>query len=327
MTNLNTDDIMYVREVLHMETNKDLIEYINALLSKSEEAYLMALEIINKPTINYRTEGFCFFICNAWELLLKAILIRKSNDITCINFKDDQNRTIGLDECVERFFTSTTDKIKANISYIRNVRNKATHLIIPEYDFLLASAFQRCITNFNNTFEKQFPEYNLNKKITPFVTLTNPGNLEKSPLIMNPTNMLVYDKLISDLQKDEDLVQTLRLVSTKKESEADIKYSISSNAEKSISFVDVPKDIEKTHPYETNQVIKKICETLTLSLGVNHGFTSNKFQDICRRKSIKTNQNYCYPFQYSKNKIYKYSDEAIEYITSIYIEESKNQKK
>ena len=47
-------------------------KYINALLNKSEEAYLMSIEIINKPTINYRTEGFCFFICNAWELLLKA---------------------------------------------------------------------------------------------------------------------------------------------------------------------------------------------------------------------------------------------------------------
>lgn len=307
-----------------METTKDLKEYINALLNKSEEAYLMALEIINKPTINYRTEGFCFFICNAWELLLKAILIRNSNDIGCINFKDDSNRTIGLDECTERVFTSTTDKIKANISYIRNVRNKATHLIIPEYDFLLASAFQRCITNFNNTFEKQFPDYNLNKKVTPFVTLTNPGNLEKSPLIMNPTNMLVYDKLINDLQKDEDLVQTLRLVSTKKEAEADIIYSINPSADKSIAFVDVPKDIEKTHPYETKQVIKKICETLTLSLGINHGFTSNKFQDICRRKAIKTNQSYCYQFQYSTTQINKYSDEAVEYITSVYIDESKN---
>jgi len=51
-------------------------QYGIALLEKSEEAYLMALEIINKPTIKYRTEGFCFFICNAWELLLKAYIIR-----------------------------------------------------------------------------------------------------------------------------------------------------------------------------------------------------------------------------------------------------------
>lgn len=40
---------------------EELNKYINALLNKSEEAYLMSIEIINKPTINYRTEGFCFF--------------------------------------------------------------------------------------------------------------------------------------------------------------------------------------------------------------------------------------------------------------------------
>ena len=103
---------------------EQLNKYVNALLSKSEEAYLMAIEIINKPTINYRTEGFCFFICNAWELLLKAYLINKANDINAINYKDGSNRTIGLDECVEKVFTSTTDKTKNNITLLRNIRNK-----------------------------------------------------------------------------------------------------------------------------------------------------------------------------------------------------------
>lgn len=96
-------------EILNTE---DLNKYVNALLNKSEEAYLMSIEIINKPTINYRTEGFCFFICNAWELLLKAYLINKAKDINVINYKDDSSRTIGLDECVEKIFTSTTDKTK-----------------------------------------------------------------------------------------------------------------------------------------------------------------------------------------------------------------------
>lgn len=40
-------------------------ELINNMLDKSEEAFLMAIEIYNKPTIKYRLEGFAFFICNA----------------------------------------------------------------------------------------------------------------------------------------------------------------------------------------------------------------------------------------------------------------------
>lgn len=35
------------------------------LLDKSKEAFTMAIEIYNKPTIKYRIEGFSFFICNA----------------------------------------------------------------------------------------------------------------------------------------------------------------------------------------------------------------------------------------------------------------------
>lgn len=35
-------------------------ELIDNLLNKSEEAFLMAIEIYNKPTINYRLEGFIF---------------------------------------------------------------------------------------------------------------------------------------------------------------------------------------------------------------------------------------------------------------------------
>ncbi len=308
-----------------MMSDKDLSDYINALLNKSEEAYLMSIEIINKPTINYRTEGFCFFICNAWELLLKAYLINKAKDINIINYKDDSNRTIGLDECVEKIFTSTTDKTKNNISFIRNIRNKATHLILPEYDYILSPAFQRCLTNYNKFFKKQFPNYNLNEKVTPYIALVNPGNNDDiSSLIINPANLLLLDRLKTELNSDESLSQTLRLISTKKESEADIKYTIVKDSKELATIINVPKDIEKTHPYTTTEVVKKIKETLELSLGPNHGFTPNKFQDICKRKKIKSNQDYCYLFEYSKSKIYKYSDIAIEYISQVYIEEFKN---
>ena len=306
----------------------ELNKYIIALLNKSEEAYLMSIEIINKPTINYRTEGFCFFICNAWELLLKAYLINKAKDINIINYKDDSSRTIGLDECVEKVFTSTTDKTKNNISFIRNIRNKATHLILPEFDYILSPAFQRCLTNYNKFFKKQFSGYNLNEKITPYIALVNPGdNNDISSLILNPTNLLLLEKVKKELESDETLSQTLRLVATKKESEADIKYTVVKDGGEKATIINVPKDIYKTHPYTTNEVIKKIKETLELSLGPDHGFTSNKFQDICKRKGIKSNQDYCYQFPYSKSKIYKYSDITIEYISQIYNDELKNNKK
>ena len=40
------------------------------LIEKSKEAFCLAIELYNKPTIKYRVEGFSHFICNAWELML-----------------------------------------------------------------------------------------------------------------------------------------------------------------------------------------------------------------------------------------------------------------
>ena len=38
---------------------------VNLLIEKSKEAFVMSVEIYNKPTIKYRVEGFNFFMCNA----------------------------------------------------------------------------------------------------------------------------------------------------------------------------------------------------------------------------------------------------------------------
>ena len=128
----------------------------------------------------------------------------------------------------------------------------------------------------------------MNEKVTPYIALVNPGDdNDTSPLILNPTNLLLFEKIKKDLNSDESLSQTLRLVATKKESEADIKYTIVKDGGEKATVINIPKDIEKTHPYTATEVVKKIKETLELSLGPDHGFTLNKFQDICRRKRIK----------------------------------------
>ena len=64
----------------------------------------MGLEIYNKPTIKYRVEGFSFFICNAWELMLKAHIINLYGEKN-IYYKDSEERTITLELCIKKVFT------------------------------------------------------------------------------------------------------------------------------------------------------------------------------------------------------------------------------
>lgn len=75
------------------------------LLNKSVEAFIMGIEIYNKPTIKYRVEGFSFFICNAWELMLKSYMIKREGKDS-IYYPDNPNRTITLENCINRVFTN-----------------------------------------------------------------------------------------------------------------------------------------------------------------------------------------------------------------------------
>ena len=66
---------------------------VSRLINKAKEAFVMAIEIYNKPSIQYRLEGFSFFICNAWELMLKAHIINKYGE-EAVYYMDKKNRTI-----------------------------------------------------------------------------------------------------------------------------------------------------------------------------------------------------------------------------------------
>ena len=96
---------------------------VQQLRQKSREAFVMSLEVFNKPTLKYRVEGFVFFVCNAWELMLKAEIIKR-DDIEAIYYKDNKERTISLSDAVKRIFTNEKDPLRKNLSKIIELRNQ-----------------------------------------------------------------------------------------------------------------------------------------------------------------------------------------------------------
>src|SRR2546423_1263396 len=50
------------------------------LVDNSLAAALSSIEIYNKPDFKYREEIFIILMVNAWELLLKAKILRDAND-------------------------------------------------------------------------------------------------------------------------------------------------------------------------------------------------------------------------------------------------------
>ncbi len=72
------------------------------LLENSIEAYILALETINRLSIKYRMETFTYLICNAWELMLKAKIIQDAGNRRAIYYKKKRNeplRSLALPDC------------------------------------------------------------------------------------------------------------------------------------------------------------------------------------------------------------------------------------
>lgn len=102
-------------------------------------ALLAAVEIYNKPTVEYREQTFAILITSAWEVLLKARLVQQAGGkMTSIYArKRDKPRefartaegdpiTIGIRRALGRVDIDT--KVENNIRGLLAVRNKAAHL-------------------------------------------------------------------------------------------------------------------------------------------------------------------------------------------------------
>ncbi|HEO7226875.1 DUF3644 domain-containing protein, partial [Streptococcus agalactiae] len=139
------------------------------LVDKSIEAFIMGLEIYNKPTIKYRIEGFSFFICNAWELMLKAEMLNRNQSIY---FKDNPDRTLSLEGVIKKIYSDDSTRIRLNLERIIELRNISTHYITEDYELKYAPLFQACVLNYVNELQR-FHSRDVTKAISQnFLTIT-----------------------------------------------------------------------------------------------------------------------------------------------------------
>ena len=288
---------------------------ILALIEKSKEAAYLAVEIMNKPTIHYRTEGFCFFISNAWELLLKAFLVReKGYESIDLPSKDGTSRTKSLSECMSEVFTSTDNPVRSNLSLIIKMRNRATHLVASADDKKYAPGFQVCISNYFQFLKNHFPEQGM-VEMTPFISLAVGSGDTTSPVLVNP-------ELSDFFPEDDSVFEPMlkgKLYITKKEAEADFKATITPKGGKEVVTINVPRDIETTHPYTQTTAVKKIREIIAAN-GLNESlFNKHSFGKIKKDLSLAGNLLYCYKETHYVNPNYFYSQAAIDLIASRFV--------
>ncbi len=306
------------------------MDLVNKLLDKSKEAFIMSIEIYNKPTIKYRVEGFALFICNAWELMLKAHLIKtKGND--SLYFKDKPDRTISLEKCVKDVFTNDKDPLRLNLEKIIELRNTSTHFIVEEYEMIYIPLFQACIFNFIEKIDK-FHSINMSELIpSNFINLTvNISTFDEENIRAKypkeVSNNLIKNKSnIEKLNAENNQSFSIKIEHyhyiTKNKDKATSTVFIDKNSSNGVTIIKELKNVNETHKYKTKSFIEQINNKLSKS---NIDLTINKyhFQNFVKYYNLKCQEKFC--FKHEATNSYTYSQQAVDFIFNEIIKDPKN---
>ena len=300
-----------------------MVDITAKLIDKSKEAFMMAIEVYNKPSIKYRVEGFSFFICNAWELMLKAHMINKFGNES-IYYKDNPNRTITLENCIKKVLTNDKDPLRRNLEKIIELRNMSTHFVTEEYEMVYIPLFQAAVFNF---IEKMQSFHNVDMtEIIPqnFLTLTVSYNSLNTDEIRAKYPKEIAEKLIGANEELAPIIDennnrfAIRVnhhyyITKKKEEAAAIVGIDSSESTENIKIVKQLQDPNDIYKYTAKKCCSEINRRLE-KLNIKLDFNQYHFRLFCNHYSIKQNTKLCYISKMFSQPQYSYSLQTIDFI-------------
>lgn len=310
------------------------MELSNKLVEKSIEAFIMGLEIYNKPTIQYRVEGFAFFICNSWELMLKAKMINEFGE-SSIYYSDKPDRTIDLSRAVKKIFTNNKDPLRLNIEKIISLRNMSTHFITDDYERIYAPLFQACVTNFSNKL-LEFHGRDITDEIPQnFLTLSlslseltdvdirakyTPEIAEK--FIIQRNELMISEQQVRNPKFAISIEQNLYI--TKNKDEAQFLVAVDRNADAKGTIIKEMRDPSNTHNYGFKTLLDAVNNKIELqkidfqfksSSGETRKIvTTNDLTLFIKFYDMKQDSKYSYLHIIGKSNSYSYSNAALDFI-------------
>lgn len=295
------------------------------LIDKSIEAFIMGMEVYNKPTIRYRVEGFSFFIVNAWELLLKSEMIKRGMSIY---YKNNQDRTVSVDVAVRKIYPDKHTRIRLNLEKIIELRNISTHYITEDYEQKYVPLFQACVLNYANELMR-FEHIDISERIAPnFLTLTTKYEPLTNEQIRMKYSPEVAEKLIQQANEIDVLSSTYdsdkfainirqNLYITKKKDEADFKVSIENGSDNKVAIVKELKDPADTHKYTFNTVVTAIREKMAknnIRIDYEKGFNKYVLKLVMDFYDVKSEPKFAYKHEFGKNERYTYSQQFVDFV-------------
>lgn len=300
----------------------------NNLIQKSTDAFLLSLELYNKPTIRYRAESFSMLFSNAWELLLKAYLFEQAKGKRLSIFRRKRRKqkreSISLDECLNRVFNNNNDPVKKNVEYISEIRNEASHLVIPELDPFFSRVFQAGINNYVKNLFAWF-SVDINAKLNPGLVslITDKDRISDVTLLKGKYPKEDFESIVGWIDRYNNLTKlgeqaalTIRhtVAIVKNPSKADYVISSGQTGKAGAVIIEKTKSPDITHPYNRKTAIVQIRSRIARDVK----FTEYDFEAFVFVKGYKkTNNEYYYKGKFSGSGQYseKFIDGFVQSIT------------
>lgn len=314
-----------------------------ALLKKSRDNMLLALELYNRPSLENRMDGFVMCFCTAWEQLLKAILIERDGEKSIFK-KSKRNggikETISLRDCLSLLFKEN-NSIRKNIEKITFFRDQAVHLLMPEIQGIVSRVFQSGILNYSSKFEEFTEQSFLNSNHSGMISLV--GDFKHPPLSALKTQygnvaneiLTLAEELIDEVDNINDIEYAIplniKLVFATDGDQGNIitlaKAEDGMQGLRKALIVEKPVDRERSHPYlegtaitQLNRFLIEKYDTLVLQQSLvarskTGELTVNQhcFRAMLEKTGFK-NSNNKYHHKNNTPELHYYSQSFIEFL-------------
>tara|TARA_R110002033_G_scaffold162930_3_gene199808 strand:- start:2838 stop:4127 length:1290 start_codon:yes stop_codon:yes gene_type:complete len=323
---INTLDIKFIEFKKRLSQSKHYQELghkcksnlAKALLKKSRDNMMLALELYNRPSLENKLDGFVVLFSMSWEQLIKAILIERDGEDSIYrpSSKKGIKETISIRVALDRLFKGT-DSVRKNIEIITDWRDKAVHLLMPELQGLASRIFQSGVLNYSAKFEQFSDSPFLHAQHSGMLSLVGDFKLPPASVLKANYGLAANDMLELAMLAEEDIKNSndiefaipinVSLVYAK--DGQTIIANASGNQDdlknlKNALFIKKTVNPEESHPLTQDNAVKaiivelestfdvdKLRRCLVTQKGGKHIFNRNCFQACVQKLKWKMENN------------------------------------
>ena len=261
------------------------------LIERSLDAFTLALEVYNRPSMKNRVEAFTIMMVNAWELLLKAELL-KSNGYSSIFYSE--NRSISITDALKKRLQEN-DPVRKNLETLIELRDQAIHLLIPELQSQLSRLFQATVLNYQTRYKNEMGNAPLSGQSVGMLSLVLDGPETEITVIQKQYGEItaqVVNKFIQSFSKSSSEYDSnefsipidYKLALVKRKDKSDVSLTVGDEGSKAV-IIHKTVDLDITHPYHTKEVIAEI-NNLQSEVHIKTG----AFQAVLYKHKVKQNK-------------------------------------